>query len=213
VLFGSTDTGYASVHSGANGTMIVTTKGDAVVDLFGISVASAGDVDQDGLPDLVVGAIGSDEGGSGAGAAKIVSLRPLGVSFYGTGTPGCAGSQRLTTNKVPKVNSSTFAFTCNHAPASSLGLLLVADGQILAGYDPLALGCLFHVDLFGSSFFTGLNMTSNAAGFGLGPAPIPNNPGFAGLTLYAQTLWVENACALPPFNLSTTTAVAYTIQP
>jgi hypothetical protein len=41
-------------------------------DLAGISAASAGDVDGDGLDDLLIGAVGNDEGGYNAGKAYVV---------------------------------------------------------------------------------------------------------------------------------------------
>jgi hypothetical protein len=56
--------------------------GEAAGDRAGISVASAGDVDRDGLGDIIVGAYGDDTGGSGAGAAYII----LGSSLGSTST-------------------------------------------------------------------------------------------------------------------------------
>ena len=47
-------------------------QGDAGNDALGVSVAGAGDVNGDGLNDLIIGAIGSNDGGSMAGAAYIV---------------------------------------------------------------------------------------------------------------------------------------------
>ena len=47
-------------------------------DLFGWSVAAPGDVDGDGVADLVVGAEGDDDGSSGAGAAYVLFLETNG---------------------------------------------------------------------------------------------------------------------------------------
>src|SRR5262249_7622275 len=44
-------------------------------DNFGSSLAAPGDLDRDGIPDLVVGAPGDDDGFSGAGALWVLFLR------------------------------------------------------------------------------------------------------------------------------------------
>jgi hypothetical protein len=49
-------TGYARVLSGADGSTVHTMSGSALGDWFGGSVAGLGDVNEDGLPDLAVGA-------------------------------------------------------------------------------------------------------------------------------------------------------------
>ena len=46
--------------------------GGTSYDRAGISVAGVGDVDGDGLADMIIGAYGNDDGGSGAGAAYLV---------------------------------------------------------------------------------------------------------------------------------------------
>lgn len=48
--------GSAFVMSGADGTQLLQIDGTASGDLFGVAVAAAGDVDLDGLPDLLIGA-------------------------------------------------------------------------------------------------------------------------------------------------------------
>ncbi|WP_222872433.1 integrin alpha [Hankyongella ginsenosidimutans] len=54
--------------------------GDAARDFAGTSVSSAGDVNGDGLDDLIVGATGNDAGGSEAGAAYVIYGRSGGRS-------------------------------------------------------------------------------------------------------------------------------------
>ena len=58
-----------AVAAGTGGFKI---QGENAVDLAGISVSSAGDVNGDGLDDLIVGARGNDSGGNDAGAAYVV---------------------------------------------------------------------------------------------------------------------------------------------
>jgi VCBS repeat-containing protein len=71
--FGSTVGGRQVIDlttlSAAQGFII---QGDAAGDVAGVSVSSAGDVNGDGFDDLIVGAIGGDDGGSDAGEAYVV---------------------------------------------------------------------------------------------------------------------------------------------
>ncbi|MCA9108490.1 MAG: FG-GAP repeat protein [Planctomycetaceae bacterium] len=53
------------------GTVLAT--GDA----FGLSVSRVGDIDGDGLPELAVGAVGDDDGGTNRGAVYILSLEQV----------------------------------------------------------------------------------------------------------------------------------------
>ena len=71
---GGLDAGRAYVYYGgrpldAKPDLYLT--GEAPGDLFGVSVASAGDVNHDGFPDLIVGAHENDAGGANAGRAYI----------------------------------------------------------------------------------------------------------------------------------------------
>jgi len=66
--------GSAFVYSGATGDLLLQLDGLAAFDDFGFSVAGAGDVDGDGLADLLVGAPAADpEGRVDAGTAFVFS--------------------------------------------------------------------------------------------------------------------------------------------
>ena len=65
--------GRAYVFSGQTGDTLYVFTGEAAEDVFGLSVASAGDVNNDGFDDLIVGAFGNDAGGSRAGRAYVFS--------------------------------------------------------------------------------------------------------------------------------------------
>lgn len=65
--------GRAWLRSGATGAVLFSWVGDAANDNLGNSVSGAGDWNGDGVLDLVLGIPGSDLGGSGATAARIVS--------------------------------------------------------------------------------------------------------------------------------------------
>lgn len=65
--------GAMTVVSGATRATRFTIVGDSSFDGLGRSVASAGDVDGDGHPDVIVGAPGDSTAGSGAGKALVIS--------------------------------------------------------------------------------------------------------------------------------------------
>ncbi|MFO0984974.1 MAG: SBBP repeat-containing protein [Planctomycetota bacterium] len=67
------DAGAARVYSGSNGALLSTFLGDAASDAFGWSAAGCGDVNSDGYPDLIVGAIYG--GGTDTGTARVFSGR------------------------------------------------------------------------------------------------------------------------------------------
>jgi hypothetical protein len=89
------DSGAAKVLSGAAGHELLNLVGRARGERFGTSVALAGDLDCDGLPDVFVGAPGASPGGlRGAGSAQLFSGRNAEViySFFGTEQDGELGS-------------------------------------------------------------------------------------------------------------------------
>lgn len=52
--------------------------GENIYDVAGLTVSSAGDVDGDGLDDLLVGAVGNNDGGESAGKAYLILGSSLG---------------------------------------------------------------------------------------------------------------------------------------
>jgi FG-GAP repeat protein len=67
------DSGLVRVHSGADGSLLLTLLGETPGDLFGTSVAGLGDVDGDGRGDLAVGAHSKDANGADSGAVYVYS--------------------------------------------------------------------------------------------------------------------------------------------
>lgn len=67
------DTGSVRVFSGANGALIRIHHGGVANERFGASVANAGDVNGDGVSDLIVGATHRDFNGSNSGLAYVFS--------------------------------------------------------------------------------------------------------------------------------------------
>ena len=65
--------GRAYVYSGLTGTTLWTLTGGEESELLGNSVSGAGDVNNDGYDEFIVGASGSDAGGTDAGRAYVYS--------------------------------------------------------------------------------------------------------------------------------------------
>ncbi len=65
--------GQAYIYSGKDGQQLHAFKGEHKGDSFGQHVATAGDVDQDGYADVIIGAPGNNAGGAAAGRAYVYS--------------------------------------------------------------------------------------------------------------------------------------------
>ena len=82
---GGADAGRAYVFSGLNADTLHVFTGEAIDDRFGWSVASAGDVDNDGFADLIVGAPSNDASARAAGRAYVFSGRTGDTLYVFTG--------------------------------------------------------------------------------------------------------------------------------
>lgn len=80
--------GRAYGFSGKNGALLFTLSDNSTGDLFGFSVAGAGDFDGDGWPDLLVGAPQSKPRGLSAGSAFVISGATTSPLFRFNGKPG-----------------------------------------------------------------------------------------------------------------------------
>lgn len=211
-----TSCGAIRVISVKRNAVLATWYGDAASDVLGTSVSGGYDMDGDGLADVVAGATGDDNNGSGSGSARAFTVRPVGVSMFGAGTSGCLGKQVLAANGVPNVGNAAFALLGNRAPASSIGYLLVTDQPNPAGTPAPGIGAIFHVALppIANFLFVG-NTFVDPKGSLLSPVPLPADPLLAGFQVSFQALsvWPAPCPGLPLSNASSTNGLTITIQP
>ncbi|MFO0985409.1 MAG: protein kinase [Planctomycetota bacterium] len=92
--------GYVRVISGRDGTTLWIGLGDAVGDYFGRMVAGTGDIDGDGVPDVMAAGIGNDRDGDDSGMVRwfsgkdgsvLLTLRGAETGAYFGGTISALG--------------------------------------------------------------------------------------------------------------------------
>ena len=120
---GGDESGRAYVFSGSNGDTLHVFTGEAAHDLFGASVSGAGDVNDDGYADLIVGAPVNDAGGSGAGRAYVYSGQTGALLWTFTG-------EALNDNLGYSVSGAGDVNDDNHAD-----LIVGASGNNAGGFD------------------------------------------------------------------------------
>jgi hypothetical protein len=155
------------------------------------------------------------------GSGGLAVSRPLppphaNVVDYGTGTPGCFGRLGMYANGPAKINNPAFVLSVTNAPASSLGLALVADAANVAGGDTLGIGVKMHIDFALATQLLDFNIPSNTHGEGYAPVPIPNNPILVGSVFFAQSYFVEQPsiqCSPSPFSLVSSRGLSLIIMP
>ncbi len=80
--------GYARLFSGKTGALIHEWNGPHHDSMFGYSVSDLGDVDADGVPDVVVGAWFENSGSTGSGSARVFSGATGATLITISGPPG-----------------------------------------------------------------------------------------------------------------------------
>lgn len=145
---------------------------------------------------------------------KIVPLSPVtvGLSPYGSGTPGCTGAQTLGANCSPTLHNPGWQLVCSNGPANSIGTMLLGDTQDLAG--TVLLGLRLHVGVAPPSALIQVGFGTGPTSTAVLPVPLPNVRALVGARLYAQAaMYWGTACSLPPLGLSASNGLAITIQP
>lgn len=144
--------GRAYVYSGANGAPLDTVSGEAAGDWFGAAVGNAGDVNNDGTPDIIVGAPLSDSGGFGAGRAYVFSGADWSRLYTWSGT-GTFDQLGYAVSGVGDVNNDGFDDLIVGAPIDQDGSFR-GKAFVFSGADGLTLHFLIGEDIndeFGES--------------------------------------------------------------
>jgi FG-GAP repeat len=121
--------GAVHVFSGANGSQLAIVLGDAATDGFGASVSDAGDVDADGLADLIVGAPQGDASGPDTGSAHVLPGAVF-VGTYCTAKPGlvCGTPAISWSGSSSASQPSGFVIRAGPARGALPGVLIYSDG-------------------------------------------------------------------------------------
>jgi len=144
--------GRARVFSGKDGSVLHTFNGLASADMFGWSVAGAGDVNRDGHADLIVGACGA---GNYTGQTRVFSGKDGSVLYTFNGLAAGDGFGRAVAGAgdVNKDGHDDFIVGASGAGASRAGQATVfsgRDGSVLQTFNGLVNGDGFGVSTAGA---------------------------------------------------------------
>jgi hypothetical protein len=133
-----TDSGSVKVYSGLTGAQMFVFNGTAAGDWFGFAVDGGGDLNNDGVPDIVIGAPASDMGGDYSGSVRGISGATGAVLFTVAGVGGTFGVSPgdlmgYSVAFAGHVNNDAFADVVAGRPGSSAGNYGGGGLRVLAG--------------------------------------------------------------------------------
>jgi hypothetical protein len=133
------EAGEARVHSGATGNVLLVLAGAQAHDFFGTSVARAGDVDGDGLTDVLVGAPQAlPDPLYGPGYAQVLSLTgmPAGAAVRSAACSGSGGFPLglLCYGGEPRVGNAAFGVSVQRGVGGAACALFLAARDTPVGF-------------------------------------------------------------------------------
>jgi len=127
-----------TIVSGKDTSVIDKYYGEAPYAYLG-SVAGAGDINQDGVPDLILGSAGTDTNGEDSGSVRVVSGANCSkIHSYCETSPNSVGSGAVMSHtNLPSLSTNEFYLTCSGVPENQFGIFFYGAHQ---GYIPFGNG-------------------------------------------------------------------------
>jgi hypothetical protein len=194
----ATGNGYVSVWSGRTGALIRKLNGQADGDSFGRTCAGAGDLNDDGWPDVVAGAPNHDAGGADAGRARVhdVLVHQKNIGYQGPGSAVLA----MYGTELSSGGVADIALT-GAAPGKPATLF----ASVALGLTPFKGGTLAP-DLTSAALFP---FTTGALGSAAGTVTLAGVPGGSGpVNIYIQFV-IKDSAQPQGFALSNCVQAAY----
>lgn len=159
--------GDVYVRSGATGELLFFLWGDRIEDEYGLGLAPAGDLDGDGLDDLLVGAPEAYHNTPDRGYARVLAGCRGRVAAVAPGCPGGPNYPRLFVRGCPKAGATLELAIRDALPHATVRARIGREG---GAYAP-AIGCGPHVR---GPFAGQLGIALDALGAGEGTWTIPS---------------------------------------